>query len=108
MRNWRSENSLNYCSSEIHEEKTPEKMILTWFRRIMFSRFYASFAGGVMQGFQLLDRFDHNSREGLHGPVTVGAHPNAFRKVQLLDFDPIIVGQIRRQPQWEPSNIHGS
>ena len=64
--------------------------------------------GGVMQGLQLLDRFDHNSREGLHGPVTVGAHPNAFRKVQLLDFDPIIVGQIRRQPQWEPSNIHGS
>ena len=44
--------------------------------------------------------------ESLHGPVTVGAHPNAFRKVQLLDFDPIIVGQIRRQPIWEPSNIH--
>ena len=60
-----------------------------------------------MQGLQLLDRFDHNSTESLHGPVTVGAHPNAFRKVQLLDFDPIIVGQIRRQPIWEPSNIHG-
>ena len=35
----------------------------TWFPPKMFSEFYARFAGGVMQGFQLLDRFDHNSSE---------------------------------------------
>ena len=36
----------------------------TWFHpRKMFSQFYARFAGGAMQGFQLLDRFDHNSGE---------------------------------------------
>ena len=67
----------SYVSLPTKGHKIPKMSAysFTWFRPIMFScQFYARFAGGVMQGFQLLDRFDHNSSEESRLLYPVHAH----------------------------------
>ena len=62
------------------------KYSFMWFRPIMFSQFYARFAGGVMQGFQLLDRFDHNSSEDLAEVPKLCTTPTALHYLALMSY----------------------
>ena len=52
----------------------------------MFSQFYARFAGGVMQGFQLLDRFDHNSSEDLAEVPKLCTTSTALHYLALMSY----------------------
>ena len=62
------------------------KYSFMWFRPIMFSQFYARFAGGVMQGFQLLDRFDHNSSEDLAEVPKLCTTSTALHYLALMSY----------------------
>ena len=62
------------------------KYSFMWFRPIMFSQFYARFAGGVMQGFQLLDRFDHNSSEDLAEVPKLCTTSTALHYLELMSY----------------------
>ena len=52
----------------------------------MFFQFYARFAGGVMQGFQLLDRFDHNSSEDLAEVPKLCTTSTALHYLALMSY----------------------
>ena len=62
------------------------KYSFMWFRPIMFSQFYARFAGGEMQGFQLLDRFDHNSSEDLAEVPKLCTTSTALHYLALMSY----------------------
>ena len=77
----------------------------------MFSRFYASFAGGVMQGFQLLDRFDHNSSEESRLPLHPDTHQSrrwkwSWSTMMMIIIAPDFITNPARSPFYNIKRSH--